>query len=111
MAPLLQIARKHQLKIIEDTAQAMGSTYGRTGELTGAMGDLGTLSFFPSKNLGGFGDGGAVLTNDEKLAKRIQSLRIHGQGDRYHHEAIGINGRLDALQAVVLDVKLKHLSF
>ena len=110
MEPILALAKKHNLKVIEDTAQAMGAVYGKTNKQAGTMGDVGTLSFFPSKNLGGFGDGGAILTNDASLSEAIMKLRVHGQGKRYHHEAIGLNGRLDALQAVILSVKLKYLS-
>lgn len=107
MDPIMEIARKHGLKVIEDDAQAIGATY--KGRRSGSMGDIGALSFFPSKNLGGFGDGGMVTTNDEKLAERIKSLRVHGSSARYVHSEIGMNSRLDNLQAAVLRIKLKYL--
>lgn len=101
------IAKKHSLKIIEDNAQSIGATY--DGNKSGSMGDVGCLSFFPSKNLGGFGDGGMVVTNDENIAKKIAMLRVHGSIERYIHSVIGMNSRLDNLQAAVLRVKLKYL--
>lgn len=107
MDPILAIAKKYKLKVIEDTAQAMGATY--KGRQAGSMGDAGALSFFPSKNLGGFGDGGMVITNDKDLADKIKMLRVHGSTIRYVHSAVGTNSRLDALQAAILSVKLKHL--
>ncbi len=112
MEPLLEIAHQHGLKVIEDTAQATGARYrfaDGTVRLAGTIGDVGCFSFFPSKNLGGYGDGGAVFTRDAELARRIRSLRNHGQYQRYHYEAVGFNSRLDALQAAVLNVKLPHL--
>ena len=104
------IARRHGALVIEDAAQAVGARVaGRAGP-AGTFGDVGALSFFPSKNLGGAGDGGMALTNDEELAARLRSLRVHGtSAHRYVHETVGINSRLDALQAVVLSVKLRHL--
>ena len=108
MDPIIAVAKKHGLKIIEDNAQAIGATY--KGRKSGSMGDIGALSFFPSKNLGGFGDGGMAVTNDEKLAARIKSLRVHGSSIRYIHSEIGMNSRLDSLQAAVLRVKLQYLN-
>ena len=108
MDPILEIARKNGLKVIEDAAQAIGSEY-TNGRRAGSMGDLGCFSFFPSKNLGGFGDGGMVTTNDEALYQKLVYLRNHGAHPKYYHKIIGGNFRLDALQAAVLDVKLNHL--
>ena len=107
MDPIMDIARKHGLKVIEDNAQGIGATY--KGRKSGSLGDIGALSFFPSKNLGGFGDGGMVVTNNEKLAERIRVLRVHGSAVRYIHSEIGMNSRLDNLQAAILRIKLKHL--
>jgi|SRR5579863_5300643 len=108
MDAILQIARKHELAVIEDAAQAIGATY--KGKKAGSMGILGCLSFFPSKNLGGAGDGGMVLTRDPDLAEKIRILRVHGSKPKYVHKTIGINSRLDTLQAAVLQVKLRYLS-
>jgi len=109
MDPILKIAVKHNLVVIEDAAQAIGVEY--SGKRAGALGDAGCLSFFPSKNLGGFGDGGMVVTRRSDLAEKIRSLRVHGMGtELYVHDSVGINSRLDALQAVVLSVKLKYLN-
>lgn len=108
MDRILEIARINSLKVIEDTAQAMGATY--KGRQAGSMGDVGALSFFPSKNLGGFGDGGMIVTNDKALADKVKVLRVHGSSVRYMHSEIGTNSRLDALQAAILRVKLKYLS-
>ena len=107
MEAIINIAKKHGLKVIEDNAQGIGATY--KGKKSGSMGDIGALSFFPSKNLGAFGDAGMVVTDDEKLAKEIKSLRVHGGSVRYVHSEIGMNSRLDNLQAAVLRVKLKYL--
>ncbi|MFN0198411.1 MAG: DegT/DnrJ/EryC1/StrS family aminotransferase [Planctomycetaceae bacterium] len=107
MDAILEIARKHQLRVIEDCAQSYGATY--RGHRTGAMGDAGCLSFFPSKNLGGFGDGGMVVTNDEQLYQRIETLRRHGGRVKYYHDELGLNSRLDELQAAILLVKHQHL--
>jgi dTDP-4-amino-4,6-dideoxygalactose transaminase len=107
MAPLLQLARRQGLAVIEDLAQAIGATDG--GAAAGTMGQIGCLSFFPTKNLGGYGDGGMVLTADATLASRVRRLRNHGMIDRYKHDEVGMNSRLDALQAAVLMVKLAHL--
>jgi len=107
MDPLIEIAKKYNIAIIEDAAQSIGAQY--KGKKAGSMGDMGTFSFFPSKNLGGFGDGGMVVTNDESLYKKLRILRIHGGEPKYYHKFIGGNFRLDALQAAVLIVKLKYL--
>lgn len=107
MDPLLDIAKKHNLKVIEDAAQAIGSKY--KGRSAGSMGDVGCFSFFPSKNLGCFGDGGLVSTSDKDLYDRIIGLRVHGGIVQYHHQEVGLNARLDALQAAVVSVKLPYL--
>ncbi|MFA6142142.1 MAG: DegT/DnrJ/EryC1/StrS family aminotransferase [Candidatus Omnitrophota bacterium] len=107
MDPILAIAGKHGLKIVEDCAQAIGAVY--KGKKAGSMGDLGALSFFPSKNLGAFGEGGMVVTNDKSLAERLTMLRVHGSSVRYVHAVIGTNSRLDNIQAAVLRVKLRYL--
>lgn len=112
MKPILDLAKQYKILVIEDAAQAIGAEYAGLGKKpvkAGAMGDFGCFSFFPSKNLGGFGDGGLVTANDEALAQRVKQLRQHGGADKYRNTMIGINGRLDALQAAVLRVKLKHL--
>jgi len=111
MAPLLALARKYELFVIEDAAQAIGSEYPAPDGIKKAcsLGDVGILSFFPSKNLGGFGDGGMVLTDDDKLAQKLKLLRVHGSRNKYFYDILGGNFRLDALQAAVLRVKLKHL--
>ena len=108
MDRIVEIAKINNLKVVEDTAQAMGATY--KGKQAGSMGDAGCLSFFPSKNLGGFGDGGMIITNNKKIADKIKMLRVHGSTIRYMHSAVGTNSRLDALQAAILRVKLKHLN-
>jgi dTDP-4-amino-4,6-dideoxygalactose transaminase len=108
MDPILSIAKKYNLIVIEDGAQAIGSEY-KDGRRAGSLGDMGCFSFFPSKNLGGFGDGGMVTTNDEKLFQKLVYLRNHGAHPKYYHKMIGGNFRLDAIQAVVLDIKLKYL--
>ena len=114
MAPMeriLPIARKHGLAIIEDGAQSIGARrrIDGTWRIAGELGTVGTLSFFPSKNLGGWGDGGMMLTQDEALGARLAKLRLHGGARQYHHEEVGYNSRLDSLQAAVLLAKLKHL--
>jgi len=113
MDSLLDIARRRELFVVEDAAQALGATYRSTERgdslSCGAMGTLGCYSFFPSKNLGGFGDGGMVVTSDETLAGRVRELRVHGGQQMYRHKWVGWNSRLDALQAVVLKIKLPHL--
>jgi dTDP-4-amino-4,6-dideoxygalactose transaminase len=108
MDPLIELARRNNLKIVEDAAQAIGSEY-RGGRRAGSLSDVGCLSFFPSKNLGAFGDAGMCVTNDPILAKRLEVLRVHGGKPKYHHAVIGGNFRLDELQAAVLLVKLKYL--
>lgn len=107
MAPLMEIARKHGLRVIEDCAQSFGAEY--RGRRTGSFGDLGCFSFFPSKNLGCYGDGGMVITDDAKLAERLQSLRNHGSKVRYYHDEVGYNSRLDEIQAAVLNVKFSRI--
>jgi dTDP-4-amino-4,6-dideoxygalactose transaminase len=121
MAPLLTLAREHDLVVIEDAAQVIGAEYllpqagaradGAAGTWVraGAMGDLGCLSFYPSKALGAYGDAGMVLAHDAALAERVRALRTHGGLDKYRHDWLGVNSRLDELQAAVLRVKLKHL--
>lgn len=108
MDPILEIARGHGLHVVEDVAQALGATY--KGRQVGSFGDAGCLSFFPSKNLGGFGDGGMVVTNDGELAQRVEMLRRHGGRVKYYHDELGLNSRLDELQAAILRVKLPYLS-
>lgn len=105
--PLLDLARSYGVKVIEDCAQAIGATY--RGRLVGSMGDVGCLSFFPSKNLGGYGDGGMILTDSEEIHRHLISLRAHGSTKKYFSEEQGWNSRLDELQAAVLRVKLRHL--
>ncbi len=111
MEPILDIARRHSLPVIEDAAQAIGAEYTMNDKVyrAGSMGDMGCFSFFPSKNLGGFGDAGMVVTNNQVLAEKIRMLRVHGSQVKYHHKYIGCNSRLDTLQAAVLVVKLKCL--
>jgi dTDP-4-amino-4,6-dideoxygalactose transaminase len=100
MEPVLDIAQRHGLRVVEDCAQAIGATY--RGRTVGSMGDLGCLSFFPSKNLGCFGDGGMVVSNDSDAAAHVEMLRRHGGKVKYHHSEIGLNSRLDDLQAAIL---------
>jgi dTDP-4-amino-4,6-dideoxygalactose transaminase len=107
MAPIMDIARKHHLKVIEDCAQAFGAT--DQGRRIGTTGDAGCFSFFPSKNLGCYGDGGMVITRDEQIAAKIKMLRNHGSAVRYHHSELGYNSRLDEIQAAILRVKLPHI--
>lgn len=107
MDPIMEIAQRHNLYVIEDAAQAIGSEY--KGRRAGSMGHIGCFSFFPSKNLGAFGDGGAVTTNDSRLAEQMRILRVHGAEPKYYHKFVGGNFRLDALQAAVIRVKLKYL--
>ncbi|MFN5170121.1 MAG: DegT/DnrJ/EryC1/StrS family aminotransferase [Cyclobacteriaceae bacterium] len=113
MEPILQVARQHNLHVIEDAAQALGAQYTFSSgdvQMAGTMGIVGSTSFFPSKNLGCFGDGGALFTRDADLAARMRMVANHGQKVKYHHDLIGINSRLDTLQAAILRVKLKHLA-
>lgn len=107
MDPILALARARGIAVIEDAAQAIGSEY--KGRRAGGIGELGCFSFFPSKNLGAFGDGGMVTTNDDRLAERLRALRVHGSQTKYVYEWVGLNSRLDALQAAVLRVKIEYL--
>jgi len=107
MTSLMKIAAKHGLFVIEDNAQSIGAQY--EGTPLGGIGHIGTTSFFPAKNLGCFGDGGAILTNDADLASKCYTIGNHGQKKKYHHSEVGINSRLDAIQAAILRVKLRHL--
>jgi dTDP-4-amino-4,6-dideoxygalactose transaminase len=109
MGALMEIAREHELPVVEDAAQAIGSEDSE-GRRAGSIGDIGCFSFFPSKNLGAFGDAGMCVTNDENLAERMKILRVHGGERRYYHSVVGGNFRLDALQAAILSVKLKYLA-
>ena len=108
MKAINEIAKRKRVRVIEDAAQAIGAA--QDGTRAGALGDAGCLSFFPSKNLGGFGDGGAVTTNDKGLSEAVAMLRVHGSKVKYVHERVGFNSRLDALQAAILRVKLNHLN-
>ncbi|MBX2926569.1 MAG: DegT/DnrJ/EryC1/StrS family aminotransferase [Saprospiraceae bacterium] len=112
MAPIMEVAHKHKLWVVEDNAQAIGADYtfpdGRV-QKTGTIGHIGCTSFYPSKNLGCYGDGGAISTNDDELAAKIRMIANHGQSRRYYHDIVGVNSRLDGIQAAVLDVKLKRL--
>ena len=107
MDPILELGRKYQLKVIEDCAQALGAEY--KAKKVGSLGDAGCLSFFPAKNLGAYGDGGMVITNDSDIAEMVTMLRVHGSKASYQHVMHGFNSRLDAMQAAILRVKLKHL--
>jgi dTDP-4-amino-4,6-dideoxygalactose transaminase len=107
MAPINEIAKKHALFVLEDAAQAIGAGY--HGRKAGTLGDAAAFSFYPSKNLGGFGDSGMVTTNDPSLGKQLARLRVHGMEPKYHHHEVGYNARIDALQAAILRVKLRHL--
>ena len=113
MEPILAIARKHNLHVVEDTAQAIGATYtfsdGRTAQ-AGTMGDIGCTSFFPSKNLGCMGDGGAIFTQNDDLAAALRMIANHGQSRQYYHDRVGVNSRLDSIQAAILRIKLRKLN-
>ena len=112
MEPIVNFAKAKKIAIVEDNAQAIGAQYTfKNGQRqhTGTIGDIGCTSFYPSKNLGCYGDGGALFTNDETLGQRIKMVANHGQQRRYYHDIIGVNSRLDAIQAAILNVKLKHL--
>jgi dTDP-4-amino-4,6-dideoxygalactose transaminase len=112
MEAIMAIAKKHNLFVIEDNAQAIGNVYkfsDGTAKKTGSIGHIGCTSFYPSKNLGAFGDGGAMFTNDDALAEKLRIIASHGQSKRYYHDVVGCNSRLDAMQAAILDIKLKHL--
>lgn len=112
MESIMQLAEKYKLFVIEDNAQAIGANYtfsnGRTAK-TGTIGHIGSTSFFPSKNLGCYGDGGALMTNDDELAKKMRMIANHGQEKKYYHKVLGCNSRLDTLQATILNIKLKYL--
>lgn len=112
MEEIMKVAEAHGLHVIEDNAQAIGCDYkfkDGTVKKTGSIGTIGTTSFFPSKNLGGYGDGGAIMTNDDELAKALTMVANHGQSKRYYHDVVGCNSRLDTIQAAILQVKLKYL--
>lgn len=112
MEAIMQIANDHNLYVIEDNAQAIGSTYTYSNgkkEKAGTIGHVASTSFFPSKNLGCYGDGGAIFTNDDDLAHIIRGIVNHGMYERYHHDVVGVNSRLDSIQAAILDIKLKNL--
>ena len=112
MEKIMAIAKKHNLFVIEDNAQAIGCDYtfsDGTTKKTGTIGHIGCTSFYPSKNLGAFGDGGAMFTDDDELANQLRMIASHGQSKRYYHDVVGCNSRLDAIQAAILDIKLKHL--
>jgi dTDP-4-amino-4,6-dideoxygalactose transaminase len=107
MDPILEVANKHGLLVLEDAAQAIGATY--QGRRAGSLGHAGAFSFYPSKNLGGFGDSGLMTTREPALARALARLRVHGMEPKYHHHEVGLNSRIDTLQAAVLRVKLRHL--
>ena len=111
MNEIMEIAEKHNLYVIEDNAQAIGANYHTKSGVkkAGTMGHVASTSFFPSKNLGGYGDGGAIFTNDDELAHKLRGIVNHGMYERYHHDVVGVNSRLDSLQAVVLNAKLPNL--
>ncbi len=112
MEPLLKLAKEHNLFVVEDAAQAIGATYTFSDgnvKMVGTMGDVGCTSFYPSKNLGCYGDGGAMMTNNDELAAKLTMIANHGQNVRYYHDEVGVNSRLDTIQAAILDIKLKHL--
>ncbi len=108
MDAIMAIARKHKLKVIEDTAQAFGTTY--KNQYAGTIGDIGTYSFYPTKNLSAAGDAGMLTTNDDELARRLRRIRVHGSDRRYYHDELGINSRMDEIQAAILRIKLKHIT-
>lgn len=107
MDPIMEIAKKHDLYVVEDAAQAIGSTY--KGKQVGEMSSAATYSFFPTKNLGAYGDGGMIVSNNDDLAEQASVIRVHGSKPKYHHHVLGYNSRLDEMQAAVLSVKLPHL--
>ena len=112
MDAVMELAKKHNLYVVEDTAQAIGAKYtSKNGSVTsaGCVGDIGTTSFFPSKNLGCFGDGGAIFTNNDELAVILRSIVNHGMGKRYYYDRVGVNSRLDSMQAAILRIKLRQL--
>lgn len=107
MDPILKIAKKHDLKVIEDAAQAHGALY--KGRKVGTLGDIATFSFYPGKNLGAYGDGGAIVTDDDEVAAKVRMFANHGRAEKYNHTFEGVNSRLDGLQSAILSAKLKHL--
>jgi UDP-2-acetamido-2-deoxy-ribo-hexuluronate aminotransferase len=112
MEAIMKLATKHNLFVIEDNAQGIGNNYtfsDGTVKKTGSIGHIGCTSFYPSKNLGAYGDGGAMFTDDDALANKLRMIASHGQSKRYYHDVVGCNSRLDAIQAAILDIKLKHL--
>ena len=112
MEALMALAKEHNIKVIEDNAQAIGCDYtysDGTLKKTGTIGDIGTTSFFPSKNLGAYGDGGAIFTDSDELATKMRIIASHGSAKRYYHETVGVNSRLDTIQAAILEIKLPHL--
>ena len=113
MEEIMDFAQQHRLFVVEDNAQALGACYSFSNgavKQSGTIGHTGCTSFFPTKNLGCFGDGGAVMTEDSALAERLRMMTVHGQSKKYHHEILGCNSRLDTLQAAILNVKLKRLN-
>ena len=113
MEPVMEIAKRHGLFVVEDTAQAIGASYEFSDGkklMAGTIGDIGTTSFYPSKNLGAYGDGGAIFTRDAELAKKLWIICNHGSTVKYYHDSIGVNSRLDSIQAAILDIKLQHLT-
>jgi dTDP-4-amino-4,6-dideoxygalactose transaminase len=113
MEAIMKIAEKHKLYVIEDACQAIGADYYFSNGSTkkaGTIGDIGCTSFFPSKNLGCYGDGGAIFTNNDELAHQMRGIVNHGMFVRYYHDLVGVNSRLDSIQAAILDIKLKHLN-
>jgi dTDP-4-amino-4,6-dideoxygalactose transaminase len=112
MEGILSVAERHNLFVIEDNAQAIGSDYtfkNGSSKKAGTIGHIGTTSFYPAKNLGAYGDGGAIFTNDKALSEQIRMIANHGQSKKYYHSVIGCNSRLDSIQAAILDIKLKYL--
>ena len=112
MEAILEVAKAHNLPVIEDTAQAIGADYTFSDgsvKKAGTIGDIGCTSFFPSKNLGCYGDGGAIFTNNDELAAKLRKVANHGQDKRYYHDLVGVNSRLDSVQAAILRIKLRHL--
>lgn len=112
MQPIMEVAERYNIYVVEDNAQAIGSDYRYADGATrkaGTIGHIGTTSFFPAKNLGCYGDGGAIFTNDDALAEKMRMIANHGQSKRYYHDRVGVNSRLDSIQAAILDVKLKYL--
>ncbi|MEA3499883.1 MAG: DegT/DnrJ/EryC1/StrS family aminotransferase [Candidatus Marinimicrobia bacterium] len=108
MDAIMKIAKKHDLKVVEDAAQAFGATH--NGTIAGTIGDIGTISYFPSKNLGAYGDAGGIITNNDDLAAKIKMIVNHGQNKKYEHHLIGVNSRMDTIQAAILNVKIKYIN-